>query len=119
MALVMPVLAFILVATVDFARVYRIALAITWCARDGAVYGSQSLAKSSDTTGIRDAALADATDLSPQPTISSTTKSGSDSTGSYTYIEVTATYSFTTIASFPGIPSTVDLSRTVRLQVDQ
>jgi Flp pilus assembly protein TadG len=119
MALMLPVMAFILVATIDFARVNRIAVAITWCARDGAAYGSANAANSLNTAGIQTAALADAASLSPQPTITSTTGSITDSGGTYTYVDVTATCTFSTIATYPGIPSTYDVSRTVRMQVSQ
>src|SRR4051794_26777014 len=81
LALLLPVLAFILVAAVDFARVFRAYTVVTWCARDGAVYGSGSSTKSTDTTGIQTAALADASDLSPQPTVTSTTGTGTDTDG--------------------------------------
>jgi Flp pilus assembly protein TadG len=114
----LPVLLFILVAATDFARVCRVYTIVTWSARDGALYGSASTAQSTDTTGIRAAAQADAGDLSPLPTIASTTGTDTDSmTNSYTYVDVTATYTFNTIATYPGIPSTLSLSRKVRMQV--
>jgi Flp pilus assembly protein TadG len=118
MAILLPVLVFILVAATDFARVCRDFTIVTWSARDGALYGCTSTTTSTDTAGIQSAAQADASDLSPLPTISSTTGSDTDSKGStYTYVEVTASYTFTTFARIPGIPSSVSLSRTVRMQV--
>jgi len=60
-------------------------------------------ANAQDTAGIQKAALADATDLSPAPTVTSTT--GSDSDGNY--VEVTVTYQCrsSTAVSVPIAPS--------------
>jgi hypothetical protein len=111
-------MAFVLVAATDFARVCRAFTIVTACARDGALYGSQGTAYSADTSGIQTAAQADAGDLSPLPTVVSTTGTDTDSKGNgYTYVEVTARYTFTTFAQLPGLPSTLNLARTVRMQV--
>jgi Flp pilus assembly protein TadG len=113
LALLMPFLAFTMVITVDFARLFYVKLALVGCARNGALYScvpNQSAAF----TSLSQAALADAANLSPAPTISSTT--GADSDGN-AYVEVTATATFTTVTSFPGVPHTLQLSETVRMRV--
>jgi len=60
------------------------------------------------------AAVADAPNLSPAPTVSTT--SGTDSAGR-PYVEVTAAYTFRTITGFPGVPNQVNLTRKVRMNV--
>lgn len=118
LAVLLPVMAFTLVAATDFARLCRVYAIVTWAARDGALYGSANTANSTNTSGIQSAALADAGDLNPSPTITSTTGTDTDSKGNkYTYVQVTATYTFTTFAQIPGIPSTLNLTRTVWMQV--
>jgi hypothetical protein len=67
-----------------------------------------------DASGIQTAALADATNLRPQPTVTSAT--GTDANGKL-FVEVTVKYKFQTVASYPGIASTVNLLRKIRMQV--
>jgi Flp pilus assembly protein TadG len=118
LALLLPWLVIIFGATVDFSRVCRAYEVVTWAARDGAYYGSMSATNSTNTTGIQTAAQADAGDLNPLPTIASTTGSDTDSKGvSYNYVEVTATYTFTTLTQIPGIKHSYTLAHTVRMQV--
>jgi len=115
LALLAPFLAFLFVAAVDYARLFYYSLTVANCARNGALYGSDAIAAAeSPYTSIQNAALADASNLSPAPTISST--NGSDSS-SNPYVEVTVTYPFTTIVNYPGIPHTTTISRTVRMRV--
>jgi Flp pilus assembly protein TadG len=116
LAIVVTVLSFMLVATTDFARVFYYYLTVTNCARNGALYGCQDSAHSTDTSGIQTAALSDAGNVSPQPTVTSAT--GNDSSKN-PYVAVTVTYSFSTIVDYLGIPSTINLSRTVQMRVAQ
>jgi Flp pilus assembly protein TadG len=115
LAVLLPVLCFILVGATDFARVFYHYQIITNCARSGALYGSLDSTHASDTSGIKTAALADATDLSPQPTVSSTT--GTDKSNN-PYVQVTVTYQLPLIVpSYPGISSPVNISRTVQMRI--
>jgi len=114
MAILLPLLAFLFVIAVDFARVFSPYLTITNCARNGALYGSQDATHAADTAGITQAALADASDLSPAPTVTSRTFTDSDG---YPQVEVTVTWTFNTVTNFPGVPSSMTLSRTVRMRV--
>jgi Flp pilus assembly protein TadG len=112
LAVMVPLLTFLLLVTVDYCRVYYFAVVVTNCARNGAIYGSDPFAanrSSGPYTSIEQAALADARDLTPQPTVTSTSSSD--------YVEVTVSYSFTTISSYPGIPRTTNLRRTIRMQL--
>jgi Flp pilus assembly protein TadG len=115
LALVLPFLMFILVAAVDFARIFYFSITIANCARNGAMYGAdESLADKSPYDTIEEAALADAQSLNPQPTVVST--QGADSTGQ-PYVQVTVTYPFRTVTGFPGVPRSIDISRTTRMRV--
>src|SRR5262245_36069317 len=69
LAILLPLLAFLFVVGVDFARVYKDTLTLTNCARSGALYGSSTPTRYNDDAGITAATLADAGDLSPAPTV--------------------------------------------------
>ena len=115
LALVLPLLGLLFLITVDFARLYYHYSIVTNCARNGALYGSDpTAAPESPYSDVTAAALADAPDLSPQPTVSST--NGTDSSGN-SYVEVMVVYPFTTISSYPGLPNPINLTRTVRMRV--
>jgi Flp pilus assembly protein TadG len=115
MALLAPPLCFLAVATVDFGRVFYAMSTISNCARNGAFYASDPLYSStSPYASIQQAALADAGNLAPAPTVSSST--GTDSLG-HAYTSVTVSYPFTTIMTYPGIPSSTTYSRTVQMRV--
>jgi hypothetical protein len=112
--MLLPFLVFIFFIAVDYSRLFYQYLTITDCSRNGALYGSTDAAHAQDTVGIQNAALVDGGNLLPQPTVTSAT--GTDSSGNL-YIEVTVAYQFQTLATYPGIPSTVKLLRTVRMRV--
>ena len=115
LALLLPLLGLLFLITVDFARLYYHYSIVTNCARNGALYGSDPTAASeSPYADLTAAALADAPNLSPQPTVSSS--NGTDSSGN-PYVEVTVVYPFTTISSYPGLPNPIELTRTVQMRV--
>jgi Flp pilus assembly protein TadG len=114
LAVLLPFLAFIFLAGIDYSRLFYDYMTITDCARNGALYGMIDATHAKDTTGIKTAALANASNLSPQPTVTSTT---GDDTNDNLYVEVTVAYTFQTVASYPGIASTVNVSRKVRMEV--
>ena len=115
LALVLPLLALFFLIAVDFARLYYHYNIVTNCARNGALYASDpTAAPESHYATLQDAALADATDLNPQPTVTST--NGTDS-NSNPYVEVTVVYPFRTISNYPGLPNPINLTRTVRMRV--
>jgi Flp pilus assembly protein TadG len=114
LAILLPLLAFLFVVGVDYARLYYHGVILTDAARSGALYGSDRMDKALDTAGIENAALLEAGDLSPPPSVTSTT--GTDVEGN-PYVEVTVGWQFHTVSRFPGVPSTFDLKRTVRMRV--
>ena len=113
LAILLPLLAFLFVIAVDFGRVYYYSLTLQNCARAGALYASDPhVAHESPFASVADAALSDATNISPPPTITST--SGTDAAGR-AYVEVTATYPYFTITRFPGVPSETTITKSVRM----
>src|SRR5690242_15721824 len=102
MAILLPLLAFLFVIGVDFARVYKHTLTLMNCARSGALYGSNSPTNAADTAKIQEIALADAADLQPAPTVSVRRFDADDGTS---HIEVTVTATFKTVTNYPGVPS--------------
>lgn len=114
LAVLLPFLALVFVGGLDFARVFYHALTITNCARNGAVYGSIDPTHAADTAGIQAAALADASNLSPSPNV--TSAAGTDADGNPT-VQVTVTYDFQMLTQFLTNGGTFHLVRTVEMRV--
>jgi Flp pilus assembly protein TadG len=115
LAVLLPLLAFLFVIGVDYARIFYFSLTVENCARSGALYASDPYAAAqSPYNSIQEAALAEASNLNPQPTV--TSSNGTDSSGN-PYVAVTVTWQFQSIANFPGVPSTTTISRTVQMRV--
>ena len=55
LAIALPVLALILVGTIDFGRVFWLAMVVQNAARAGALFGAQSSANAADATGMQTA----------------------------------------------------------------
>jgi Flp pilus assembly protein TadG len=133
LAILLPFLAFMFVIAVDWARIFFYSITVTNCARNAALYLSQQQSAKTTTTPYTDsgyvnlyvnaaspltaAALADAPDLTPAPTVTST--SGSDSYGPY--VEVTVAYPFQTVTHFTVgnflVPASTNVTSTVRMYV--
>jgi Flp pilus assembly protein TadG len=112
LAAVLPFLAFVFVIGVDWSRLFYCSLTVEQCARNGAFYASDPYNTTlSPYADITSAALADASNLTPQPTVS--LASGSDGNGAYA--DCTVSYTFQTITNFPGVPSSNPIVRTVRV----
>lgn len=114
LAFMLPFLLFLFLATFDWGRVFYYSLTLANVARQGAIYASDPLAATeSPYASLQEAAQADATNMTPSPAVTSIT--GMDASGN-AYVEVTATWTFQTTASYPGLGPTI-LSRTVRMPV--
>lgn len=110
--LLLPFLILMFVMAVDFGRVFYYSLALENCARAGAVYAADPIeAAQSPYPSYQAAALAETTNFPSNPSLSLTT--GTDAS-SNNYVAVTATWQFQTITSYPGIPNTLSLTRTVQ-----
>lgn len=115
LAVVLPVLMFVLIITFDWARVFYYSLTVANCARQGALYGSDPIAAArSPYARVQQAALADAANLAPAPTV--TSSNGTDGAGN-PYIAVTVTWPFSTVSSYPGITTPVTLTSTIRMRI--
>lgn len=114
LAVLLPLLAFLFVIGIDFARLFYPLVTITNAAHSGCVYGAQDKVRAADAAEIAKKALADATDLTPPPTVKSV--QGVDALG-YPCLKVTVSWTFQTVSRFPAVPSTVELSRTVQMRI--
>ncbi|HEY8504563.1 MAG TPA: TadE/TadG family type IV pilus assembly protein [Gemmataceae bacterium] len=114
LAVLLPLLAFLLVIGVDFARVFYYTVSITNAAEAGALYGSQSPEKAADTAGIQQVAMRDLTGISPPPTVTSWTESDAEG---FLHLTVRVQYQFSTVTNYPGVPSSPVLERICKMRV--
>jgi Flp pilus assembly protein TadG len=115
LALLLPFLVFIFAIAVDWSRVIYYTVTINNCARNGALWLSDPYATTiSPYATLTAAALADAPNLNPQPTVTTPPVSGVDVNG-YAYVECTVSYPFQTLTNIPGVPTTTTITRTVRM----
>ena len=121
LALFFPALLLLLLGAIDLARVYYASITLINAAEVGAQYGSRTVTASSDTSGMATAATNDASDLtgatataSQSCTCSGTSQACNASCAGTKHIWVTvnATYTFSTLFPYPGIPSSVPMTRT-------
>ena len=114
LAILLPLLVFLAVIGVDYARVFSRTLILESASRNAALYACQDSDKAIDTTGIRAVAQKDLTDVSPTPTVTSSTYTGTDG---FLHVKVTVAMTFTTVTNFPGVPHQSNLSRTTDMRV--
>jgi Flp pilus assembly protein TadG len=111
LAILLPLLAFLFVIAIDWARIFYYTMTVNDCARNGAMYlADPTTMSSSPYANYAEAALAGIT-VTPMPKVSS--GSGSDANGAW--VECTATYTFKTVTAFPGVPASTNLKKTVRM----
>lgn len=114
LALLSPFLLFLFVIVVDFGRIFYYSQTVQNAARAGALYMSDDVSKaSSPYANVTAAAIADATNLSPAPTVTSST--GNDANGD-PYVRVTVVWTFNMIMHIPRVPPTFVLTRTVQMR---
>jgi Flp pilus assembly protein TadG len=134
MALVLPVLFLLLMGVVDFGRAYYLAIEVSQAAHTAALYGSQN---PTDTTGMQNAAVADAPDVPSFTTSSVTATYGCEcSDGSspiatcatnpacggmitVNYVQVNTSVSYSAMFPYPGIPSPLTLRGSARMRAGQ
>lgn len=130
MAVIAPLLLLLFLGVADFGRAFYTAITLSHAARAGAQFGSFSLAKSGNTSGMNQAATQEAQNIGA---IGVTSQrfcqcNGGASVNCVTgrcsaygppqvFVRVTATKTFNTAISYPGIPSTMNLSRTAVMRV--
>jgi Flp pilus assembly protein TadG len=117
LAVLLPVLIFASMASVDFARVAYVQLTLQNCARNGALYELNTKAGfplPSTWTSLSTATQADESSLSVTATASSPALATDN------YVTVTATATYTPIAlpamhGLPSLPGTITLSQSVSM----
>ena len=114
LAVLVPFLAFCFIVGIDFSRVFYYTQAVQNAAETGALYACTDATAAANTDQIKYAAQADATNLSPTPTV--TSAQGTDSDGNAT-VSVTVAYTFKSITNYPGIPASTTITRTVTMRV--
>jgi Flp pilus assembly protein TadG len=109
-AVLLPFLIFLAVIGTDWARLFYYTIAIESCARTGALYAADPVSQpESPYANVTEAALSAAPNLNPTPTVTSQSETVDGRPG----VRVTVTVQFTTITSFPGVPRTESLVRSV------
>ncbi len=127
-AFVAPVLLLLLFGTMDFARVFFTGIAVSSAARAGALYGAQSMAKSTDISGMQTAAVAEAPDVRNLSAVArqwcqcvdgsivGCSPTACPSRKTMAYVEVTVTAPFQTVAPYPGVPSNLNINSKVTMR---
>ena len=124
MALVVPFLVLLALGGVDLGRVFYTVVSVTSAARAGLSYGSLNSATSYDSSKITEFANADAHNVQSgisfkvgricqcDDTTVVDCETGTCSEGaSRVYARVTASKTFETLFPYPGIPSTINITR--------
>jgi Flp pilus assembly protein TadG len=139
LGLILPVLLLLLIGVIEIGRYAYIGILIGNAARAGAAFGAQSIPQSGDTVGISAAATNDFASNGQGSTLNvvSNTTCGCDSGGTFTSaascasatcptsahwvinVNVTASGTFSGLFNYPGIPSSLDISRKATLRVAQ
>jgi Flp pilus assembly protein TadG len=131
LALLSPVMLVLLLGVADFGRVMYTSIILSHAARAGAQYGAQNNGTTGDTVGIRNAALSEAQDIGAITVASqrlcfcqtggAVSCTATTCSGGYgvprVMVQVTASTTFNTIAPFPGVPTTLALSRQAQVRV--
>jgi hypothetical protein len=128
MALLMPMLLMLLIGLIEIGRYAYFDILISNAARAGAQYGAQSVIQSADVNGIRAAAqndgLAAMTITTAQECGCTAAGLGGCPTGGVcplplVYVKVTATDTYASLFSYPGLPRSLTLTSTVTMRVSQ
>ncbi len=131
MAILTPFLLLVLLGSTDFARVAYHAITLANAARAGAQFATFSSVAAFNTAGIKAAADLEAENIGtitvasnlycrcPTGTtvVSCTVGTCPASAVKELYIDVTASRTFTTLVTWPGVPSPIALSRTATMRV--
>lgn len=128
LALLLPFLLLLFVGAVDLGRLYFMCVEVTGAAQAGALYGVQN---PNDTSGMQSAAAAGASSLSGVSTTATygcECSDGSSASASCTstpactynyvnYVDVVSRVQYQPIFNYPGLPSTMTLTRETRMRV--
>jgi Flp pilus assembly protein TadG len=117
LAVLLPVLMFLFVIAVDYARICYYSLTLANCARNGALCASNAFAYPMPYSSIAQAAIADGSSLTPPLATSNVTVANGTDTDGHPTVTVTVQYTFQTITGYPGLPASVNLTRSVEMRV--
>lgn len=123
LALLLPLLIFCFLMAIDFARVFYYWETIENCARNGAEYASLQpindgwQLNNTLVQNTQQAAIADGSSLNPPLTTSNVSVTNNADADGHAAVQVTVTYTFTTIAHTWGIPGSITLTRTAQMRV--
>jgi len=130
LALVLPFLALLLLGVIDFGRAYYLSIEVNNAAYTGARYGTEN---NTDTTGMQNAAVGDAHDVSGMTATATygcecsdgsnaaspcpaTPPACSGSTTLVNYVQVKTSYTYKPLFPWPGVPSSMVLQGLSRLR---
>ena len=129
LALILPMFLLIFVPAVDIGRLFYVSIEVASAAQAGAAYGIQN---PTDATGMQSASTAGASNLlkvSATATYGCECSDGSSASAScaavpatctynyVNYVDVVATAPYSTTFTYPGLPSSMNISREIRLRV--
>ncbi len=131
-AIAVPVLALMLVAACDLARVFFFGIAVNNAARAGVQYGSQTLTTAADINGMENAATTDGGNIpsltatallctceSPRGSVTACAANYCTANSTATFVEVDTSAPFTTIVNYPGLAHSFTLTGKAIMQVQQ
>jgi hypothetical protein len=134
LAVLLPLLAVVLLGTVDFGRIMHDAVVLQGAARAGAYHGARSEASATDAPAIKRVVLdelkefKEAQDVDVASEIFCRCSDGNEvdcetgtcfvgSSKPWTYVHVTVGATFETLFDYPGIPDRVRVNRETQLRV--
>lgn len=121
LAFVAPLLLLLLIGVADFGRAFYTSVTVSNAARAGAEYGAQGPQTSGDTVGMKNFAQGDGQEAGTM-TIGArrycecggaahACTACADGSAPDVFVEVTATKSFSMLLRYPGLPSSLTISR--------
>ncbi len=116
-ALTLPIMAVMLIGTLEGVRVLLATIAVTSGVLAGAEYGGLGPASATDAAGIAAAVRNETTPIggtATNPAVTSTT--GTDASGE-TFVSVSATYAWSSLLAYPGLPRSVSITRSAVMPV--
>ena len=129
-ALMLPFLSLLLLGVIDFGRAFYVDVEVSNAAYTGALYGTQNY---SDTTGMQNAALGDAPDITGitatanygcecsdgSNAVASCSSQPTCSVNVVNYVQVTTSATYKPMFPWPGIPSSIAMQGSAKLRAGQ
>jgi Flp pilus assembly protein TadG len=128
-AIFAPLFLAVLIGLIEVGRFAHFAILVANAAHAGAQYGGQNLVTALDTTGMQNAALADAQNVAGVTATAASACQCSDGTAStcgptvcsanhrLVVVKVTVSGAFTSLFKYPGIPKSLSVTRVATMQV--